>query len=443
MYEKEERQLTNYKNSYDNIEAPLELLDEAILNGFMKAKAEKRRKPLMKKWVISIGLAAFILIGFFSSIRLSPAFANYITVIPGMEKLVELIRNDKGKMLAVENDYYEKLGVSQEKNGMTFTIDGAITDENGLVLFYTVESDNEDTELNIDEPRLNYKDGQSLNWGSLSHSSGEVHTDGSGKSISTGTLEVGLAQPLESKELELKVKVKRETQTEDFVLPFQLKKEVQEKKTYQLNKTVTIEGQKITFLDTTIYPLRVAVHIKMDHGNTKKILNFDDLRLVDENGEVWNKIANGVSASKISDDEAIIYLQSNYFREPKELYLVFNKIQAVDKEEAMVMIDTQKKQILKQPKENVFSNLIVDGEQVMLTMQTKNEFHYSPFGEAKDRKGNIVEVPESSMSPKGGDERVIELGLRIPELQKVMNPISFELSFFPAWIKGETKVQIK
>ena len=442
MYEKEESQLTNYKNSYDNIEAPLELLDEAILMGFMKAKAEKRRKPLMKKRVFSMGLAAIILLGFFSSIRLSPAFANYITVIPGMEKLVELIRNDKGKMLAVENDYYEKLGVSKEKDGLTVTIDGAITDENGLLLFYSIESDN-DTEFYMEGPRLHYGDGKSVDWGSISSSAGEVHNEGNGKSISTGSFDIDLKHPLELNELVLTVKIKKDSKTEEFILPFQLKKEIKEKKTYQLNKTVTIEGQKISFLDATIYPLRVAVHIKMDPANTKKILNFDDLRLVDENGEVWNKIANGVSASKISDDEAIIYLQSNYFREPKELYLVLNKIQAVNKEEAMVVIDTQTKQILKQPKENIFSDLIVEDDQVVLTMQTKNKFHYTPFGEAKDRKGNVVEVPETSMSPRGGDERVIEFGLRIPELQKVMNPISLELSFFPSWIKSEAKIKIK
>jgi hypothetical protein len=442
MYEKEESQLTNYKNSYDNIEAPLELLDEAILNGFMKAKSEKRKNPLMKKWVFSMGLAAIILLGFLSSIRLSPAFANYITVIPGMEKLVELIRNDKGKMLAVENDYYEKLGVSKEKDGLTVTIDGAITDENGLLLFYSIESDN-DTEFYMEGPRLHYEDGKSVDWGSISSSAGEVHTDGKGKSISTGTFEIDLKHPLESKELVLAVKIKKDSKTEEFILPFQLKKEIKEKITYELNKTLTIEEQKITFLDATIYPLRVAVHVKMDPANTKKLLNFDDIRLVDENGEVWNKIANGVTASKISDDEAIIYLQSNYFREPKELYLVLNKIQAVDKEETMVVIDTQSKQILKQPKENIFSDLIVDSDQVLLTMHTKNEFHFTPFGEAKDRNGNVVEVPETSMSSKGGDERVIDFGFRIPELQKVINPISIELSFFPAWIKGETKIQIK
>src|ERR1700730_16497879 len=72
---------------------------------------------------------------------------------------------------------------------------------------------------------------------------------------------------------------------------------------------------------------KMYYEVKNPH-NTKRILNFDDLRLVDENGTTWNKINDGETAKQISKDESIIYLQSNYFRNPKKLSLVINKIQA-------------------------------------------------------------------------------------------------------------------
>ena len=75
-----------------------------------------------------------------------------------------------------------------------------------------------------------------------------------------------------------------------FSLPFELKENVKQGKTIVLNEEVEIESQKLTIKEITIYPLRVAVKIAFDEANTKKILGFEDMRLEDENGEVWGSI---------------------------------------------------------------------------------------------------------------------------------------------------------
>ena len=49
--------------------------------------------------------------------------------------------------------------------------------------------------------------------------------------------------------------------------------------------------------------------------------------------------------------EETYFLQSNYFEEPKELYLRINKLQALDKDEATLVIDTEKGEILNGPKD--------------------------------------------------------------------------------------------
>jgi hypothetical protein len=439
VFEKEEEKLRDYKTSYDQIDIPENRLDEAILAGFQKAKLENKQKPRKKKWLFSIAAAAIVFISFFTSIRLSPAFADYIAVIPGMEKLVEIIRNDKGKLLSIENDYYEELGISQEKNGLTFTLDGVIADEDALVLFYSLQSEQKQSEMVVEEVRLKATDVEDIKIGSFSY--GRPLSSEDGKSFGNDMMEYHFQAPLTAREFELKVKVKGDHQTEEYTLPFQLKKEIKKKKTYVLNKSVTIEGQKITFVDAKVYPLRVAVHVKLDPNNTKKLLNFDDLRLVDENGEVWNKIADGVTASHISENEKILYLQSNYFRDPEELYLVLNKIQAVDREKASIIVDIQAEKILSQPEGNLFSDVVVDGKYIMLKMRTDEEFHYHPFSDVRDKDGNLLDSPETSIS--GPYDGMIEFGVNIPELQAEMNPISLELSFFPAWIEGNGKVKIK
>ncbi|CRK82047.1 DUF4179 domain-containing protein [Neobacillus massiliamazoniensis] len=442
MFEKEEEKLADYKNLFDHLETPDKALDDAILAGFQKAKAEEKRKYRRRKWIISLLAAAVVLVGFFTTIRLSPAFADYIKVIPGMEKIVDLIRDDKGKMLAIENDYYEKIGVSQEKNGMKFTIEGAIADEKNLVLFYKLESKEKVNTFRVEDPKLFGKDGEKINWGTASDDGRGVQTSKDGKSTFNGSLELSFESPLQTKTLELKAKVRGAEQTESFAIPFELKKEIKETKTYQINKAVTIEGQKITFIDATIYPIRIAVHVKMDQNNTKKLLNFDDICLVDENGETWNKIANGITASKISDDESIIYLQSNYFREPKELYLVLNKIQALDKDQAMVVIDTKNQKILKQPNENLFSSLYVGKDQINLKMRIIGKDYFDPIGTIKDGNGKEVNQLRKESS-SNIDVKSLDIGIHIQDLQNIANPLSLEIAFFPAWINGQEKIRIK
>lgn len=437
MYKKEEERLTDYKQTYDHVNIPLDLVDDAILKGFQMAKSEEKRKPKMKKWIVSLAAAALILLGFFTSIRLSPAFAEYVTVIPGMEKLVEIIRNDRGKMLAIENDYYEKIDVSDKKHGLKFTIDGTIADENGMVLFYTVESNQKQKQLMIEEARLESLDGEELNIGSASHGSPLYSEEG--QTSYKDYLEYYFQTPLKTRKFNLKVKVKGEKQTEEYTLAFQLKKDIKKVKTYKLNKTVSLKGQKLKFENVDIYPLRAAVHVRMDKNNTKMLLNFDDLRLVDERGETWNKIVSGITASRISDDEAIIYLQSNYFRKPKELYLVLTKVQAVDKDSEHVIVDIEKEQILKQPNGELLTNLKVVGDTINLTLHTTEAFHYDPFGRIINGDGEELN-PQTSFSYH---DKMVELGVQIPNLKSQPAPISLELTAFPTWINGDCRVRIK
>lgn len=446
MYEREEEKL---KHLYENIHVPLDSLDEAIFKGFNKAKAEKRQTLSKKKWLFTMAAAAVIFIGFFTTIRLSPAFADYISVIPGMEKVVDLIRTDKGKMAAIENDYYEKLGVFQEKNGFTLTIDGAIADEEGLALFYTIKSKEPQRQLALHDVDLEGVDGKNVYIGTVMMG-GALYSD-NGESTYSDMLEFHFQNPLETKNFSIQATVKGEDSEEEFTLNFKLTKERQAKKTYVLNKTVTIEGQRILVEKADIYPLRAAVHVKMDPNNTKRVFSFDDIRLVDEHGEAWNAINNGVTASHISPDEMIIYLQSNYFREPKGLYLIMNKVQAVDKNETNVVVDASTLQILKQPKGNFLSDVRIgnisgdpaeEGKDLIFKFRPNEEFHSFLFSKITDGEGSEILSGSSFMSGPMEDG-TYEIGVHISDLENLTNPVTLELTSFPSWIKGEGKIRIK
>jgi hypothetical protein len=440
MYNKEEEKLQDFKKIYDNISVSNDSLDAAIMAGFQKAKQEEIKRPQSRnKWIYSFVAAAVLLLGFFTSVRLSPALADYVAVIPGMEKIVELIRFDKGRLAAIENDHFQEIGVSDEKNGLTVTLDGVITDETGMVLFYSIESAKKQETFFIDEVNLIGQKGEELPIsGALYGSPGRSNES---DTSFTGTVEYYFKTPLTSKNLEFNLKLDGDG-NEEFKFLFTIEKDIKGKKTYELNKSVSIEGQKITFLNATVHPLRVAVHLKMDSANTKKILHFDDLRLVDENGETWNKISSGITGVPISDNEQIIYLQSNYFRHPKELYLALGNLQAIDKEEAFVEVDLEKERILKQPKGNFLSEVKVEGGYVNFTMMTKKEFQNLNFGKIFDRDGKEINSDSFTTSMRD-DAGVKEYGIEISNLEKQKGPISIEILSFPSWIEGEAKVRLK
>lgn len=438
MFNKEEEKLQDFKKMYDNIPVSLESLDAAIMAGFQRAKKEEMKKPRLTKWLYSFVAAAVLLIGFFTSVRLSPVLADYVAVLPGMEKIVDMIRLDKGMLSAIENDHYQKIGAFDKDNGLKVTIDGAIADEKGMVLFYSIEADKKQKNLYFDGLKLERQDGKELLYGASSGSS--LHSE-EGEINFTGTIDYYFEKTLDSKDFVLELKIKGDT-TAEFNIPFTLTKDMKGKKKYILDQTVSIEGQKITFISATVHPLRVAVHLKYDPTNSKKILNLDDLRLVDENGEVWNKVNSGVTGIPISDNEQIIYLQSNYFRQPKELYLALNKLQAVDRDEEFVMVDVEAEKILKQPEGDYLREVEVEGGYLHVTMVTEEKFSNYIFGRVYDSEGTELQSGSFTVGTREDIGETI-FGIEIEKLEQLKGTVSVEINSFPSWIEGNTKVRLK
>ncbi|MFF2874985.1 DUF4179 domain-containing protein [Gottfriedia sp. NPDC057991] len=437
MFEKEENELKRWKEKYENFELPIDEIDEAIQIGFQKAKETKLvTKPKRKYRIWSFVAAAILLLGLLTSIRVSPTFADYLTKVPGMEKIVELIRDDKGLISAVENKYAQEIGISQEKSGIKVTVDSVIADEQGMVIFYTIDANEPQHNLNIKEVNLKPSNGEEL----PEHSSSVSLPVEDELNTYTGRIEYFFDKANEQHDFNLDLKIKSNETLEQFSIPFTIKNLEKTKQIYELNKTVIIEGQKITIKKVTIYPLRVAVQVEMDPRNSKKILDFSDIKLVDQNGEVWSKITNGTTAKHISDNERIVYLQSNYFKDPKELYLVINKLQAVDKDKDYILLDTEKQQILQQPNGNFLTDFKKEGSVLKFTLNTKKEFHYSIVGSIYDANGKEVQTSSESQEYYDGGRQ--EIGITISS-KNYTNPLKLKLAFYPEYIQGDAKIRIK
>lgn len=434
MYEKEEKMLSESKERLEQIQIPDQEINNAIQQGMLKAKSKKRNK---KKTLWTLAVAALLMVTFVTSIRVSPAFANAVASIPGMERFVQLIQFDKGLEAIIENDYYEPIGVSQVKDNMTFTIDGVIIDETGMEVFYTLEAPSPIEKILYEKVDV-INDGKSLSDNaSISYGGIVEKTNRIEEQLSFTFQE---AKQFTSQQFELTLQLENDKQT-TFHIPFTLKNKIQQGKVYSLNQEVEMDGQKMLVKKVTVYPLRVAVDIEFDKHNDMVILQFEDMRLEDENGEVWSSIQNGTSGfGGVDNEERLYFLQSNYFKEPKELYFKFNKVQALPKNESYLLVDFEKKQILEQPSKgkievtNIYSNSLE-----VKNRPIREKHSYSLFSQGKNANGGVVDIPTQST---WSDEEYQYSEITI-DATGIINPVRLDFIAYPNYLDGSVSVQIK
>ncbi|WP_391207013.1 DUF4179 domain-containing protein [Psychrobacillus sp. L4] len=455
MFEEEEKKLEQRKKTIDKVDVPMDKLHFAVRNGFVKAKKERalKRKKLIKQSSWSVVVAAILLISFVTSINVSPAFANKVASIPGLDRIVALIQQDKGLVAAIENDFYQPINASQTKNGVTVTLDGVIADYKGIVIFYSVHSNVKNRPLEIKYLKLmNEKYGDlPVHDTTFWSSNPPINEDKVFSSMMT--LEYMENHIVGNGNLLWTIGLKNETKVEYFQIPFKFTKSSVVSKTIALNKEVTIEGQRIVVEKVTINPIRAEVKLKIDPNNSKKIFSFDNLKFTNDTGDEWIFNNGGTSFRILDETEWTITSQSPYFNNSDKLKLVFGKIGAIDKDDAFILIDTESKKFLKQPAESVFSNLEVENSKVSFIMDVTGEYNLLVSSSFLDNEGKEFFIKYDYTNPMPGKKYVngllmntAEKGLKLEfELptESISNPIRFDLDFYPSWIEGDVQVEIK
>ncbi|WP_423407311.1 DUF4179 domain-containing protein [Heyndrickxia sp. MSNUG] len=444
MLNAEENRLTRAQAALENIDIPEIQLDQAISAGITKGKRKQKKNLLLMRTLAS---AAILIFAFTALLRTSETFASYVTSIPGMEKIVELVRFDKGLTAAIENDFAQKIGVSDEHEGLKITLDSAIVDEQMMVLFYKIDSSAGHKEIAIDKIQLTDAKGKELELSS-SFSMGPIDLQKKGESVHEMTYYFyGKVAP-ENMKLSFRLAEGR-TETgelrnklaDTWVLPFSIDKEAYKDKReiIEVNKTVSFEGQKVTVEKVSIYPTRIGVTVDFDEKNTKQIFAIEDLRIVDESGEEWATIANGISASHISADKQEVYLQSNFFKNPKELYLKFSSIRALDKDELTVVVDPDQLKIIERPRDGRLLRVEREGEDLKFTYLGDRG---APFQHAIDSEGKQIGSGRLSVLTSEG---VREQQILIPYFGENPAPglITLQITDYATKVKGDANIKVK
>lgn len=434
-------QLNAMKEHVEQLAIPADI-DEAIRQGIRAGRA--RRRLRMRTRMASYA-ACLLLIVMMATIRYSPTVAAYVGDIPGLRSLVQLIHYDKGLQLALENDFMQPVGLSDEQDGVKLTVDGVLADESRVIVFYTFENrDGQHSAFDIQSVKL-------ANIPNASSSFGTSHFNEDWDKRQ-GTIEFYIHDDAGIPEkLELEIKTSRVTESDSvtstwkFAITLDKNKIEGQKTVYSINQTVTVEGQRITFGTMTVYPTRIGLEVTYDPSNTKKLFAFDDIRIEDERGEAFGTITNGVTASNVSDNRVVLYFQSNYFRKPEHLFLRASSIRALDKNTLEVQVDLERNVLLTQPDDrltlNHFETGYEDGKSILefgLNNDDPLDQHrtFSLFANTyKDASGRSF---DSNRSGSSSDY----YQFYIEDVDYLM-PLTLTVNDYPSRIRGDIDVRVK
>ncbi|MEK3952141.1 DUF4179 domain-containing protein [Psychrobacillus sp. FSL K6-1464] len=455
MFEEEKKKLEQRKKSIYQVQVSKDMLYSAVQIGFEKAKKERmlKRTKLIKRSSWSVVIAAILLISFFTSISISPVFASKVASIPGMERIIALIQQDRGLIAAVENDFYQPLNLSQEKNGIMVTLDGVIADKKGIVVFYSVQSKEKNQPLEIEYLKLVNENYSNLPVNDTTFWASEKPIIEEKVFSSMMTLESVENQIVGDGNILWTIGLKKADKLEHFQIPFKFKKSSLVSKTIALNKEVSIEGQRIIVQKITIDPIRAEVKLKVDPNNSKKIFSFDNIKFTNDIGNEWSINNIGTTFRSLDETEWTIKFQSPYFNDSDNLKLVFGKVGAIDKDDAFILIDTESKNFLRQPSGSIFSDLEIENRKVSFTMDVNGEDTMLVSSSFVDNDGNEFFIKYDFTNPIPGkkyvkgfyektDERSLKIEFELP-MESIQSPLRFDIVSYPSWIEEDVEIEVK
>ncbi|RDI45549.1 DUF4179 domain-containing protein [Falsibacillus pallidus] len=439
-----EKELLKVKDKYQYLKGPDDKLDQAIRAGINQAKGRRSSLDHMRHWMLSGAAAIILLVLFAGAIHQSDLVAGYVRKVPGMEKIVELVHQDKGLVDLIHHDFVQTINKSDSHGGLTLTVKNIIADDQQLIMYYTFTNENHESfkDLQIKSMKLKDSVGEEIKQYSLEY--GPDVVEGDRKKTELQEAIYGLHSPLTDSSYSLNVELEGDKKLENTVwkVPIKLdRSKMGANKDIVLNKEVKVQQQSVLVKDITFSPTRVAVQVEYPEENSKQVLNIEDLQLVDEKGEVWSKITNGISASG-DGNHVTYYLESNYFKKPKQLYLVFHKLQALDKDELEVVVNPKDQKILKAPKDGKITAVQYNLSENQLEFKIKGDFHIgSPFSKYKNDQGEFKYLSGNTYM-NSYDNDITGYGLTIPQVNPVEN-LTLLLGSYPAYINGDVKIRIK
>lgn len=447
-------------------------LDRAIRLGIDRGRATRATRARGMRRFAAIGGAVMLaLFAGVLTIRISPAFASAVRDIPGMKAFVDMINrdDDAGLKLAIRSDLMQPVNRMEEHEGIKMTVEGVLADEQRMVLFYELESARENEPLlRLADIRLKKADGSFLQ-ASISYNSPDefkqkeftkgkirgyidVQMSGEEKLQDSVLVEayVNAAPYNDMQKSRLKMNIGPLFEGHNALIgPFRIAIPIDKNKladmthVYDLKSEIIAEGQRITFGEASVSPLRVTVRLSYDDSNSKQVTGLGDIRLIDEDGTEWrNKGAFG---------QNLYFFESPYLRQPKKLFLEGSWFRAIDKAKNELIVDTEKGTLVRKPDDHIrLTGIDHDGDKLKLVFKlikprTADRMIYSLLAkdQFKDGAGYVYDSaePTDTAAVFASDGLEQQISFRI-DAKKYKQPLVFQLNDYPSYIEQPYRIQI-
>ncbi|UJF34195.1 DUF4179 domain-containing protein [Paenibacillus hexagrammi] len=460
-----------------------EKVDAAISEGIWQAQMKQMHgRKLVRRRIGGLAAACLLFAACLFTIRVSPVFAAMVRDIPGFERFVDLISHnmDKGIQLAVDHDFVQPVQVSDEHDGVKLTVQGIIADDARMVMFYEIELPDQvkGTTVQLDQPSLLDASGQPLLASIGFNYPDEAKQDDFSSGIQRGTadfhlakdavfpdevtFQVNLIRPEPSLSSErakslqagtddsFELDLARDEGTKyELRIPIDQAKFAGLRQEYDINQTIQVEGQAVSFTKAVVSPLHVSLYMDYGADNTKQIFGAGDIWLVDDEGRIWNN-----TSASVTKDHPVYNFESPYFIKPSSLHVEGTWFRALDKDQMTVKVNTETKQVLEAPDDKIalhdvtstneytkldFAISGLDAEDHMMYSLFENGFVDAGgqnYNEAA-LKGETVSGYSSSSQPD------VQHDLFYIENKAYQQPLTFTIYSYPGYIRQPYDIRIK
>ncbi len=429
-------------------------IDDYIESGIQKGKCYKKRK---QRSIISLLSSIAVIFLFVTSIKVSPAFANTVKSIPGMEAIVKMIEGDQGLEDAIKNEFIHEVDVKSKHDDVVFTVERMIVDQARILLFYSIEASNRYNFPHLKDVMFHDENGEDLEV-SFSYSDPNESVDFQKEEKMNGKISINLHDENVPSTLLVSAKIvnteehfdtpdKGEVLAGTWNLEIPIQKEWYEntREIIQLDKKVSMKEQTIHLNKVVIDPTLIGLDVQFDKNNSNQLFAFEDLRIVNENGEIWDRIQNGI-VSTGSENHFTLFFQSNYFTKPEELYLVGSMIRSLNKEEREVVVDVKEEKLLQAPDDGRLQLKEINKEQnnIQLVFHVEKAEPDQMISELFDHiPTNMDEDTEVSIGFSSLDGTKNFEYLYTIHNPKIRDKIVLKITDYPNRIKDPFKIRIK
>lgn len=349
----------NRNEEYQALLQELEATPPALDGTAERALRRRRRDRRLRLFGVPAGSLAACFIAFVLLVNLFPPFARACGNVPVLRALAQAVAWSPSLSAAVENDYVQPIGQSQTVNGITATIEYVIVDQKQVNIFLTLEGDYETLTAEMPEftPKqccsvlgadtgqapgtllrfsLDYQDSDvpdrfTMTFGVTGESGKEEFPDPTPPHAEQSPQDAMLEESPE--------RVPDILATFNFDLAFDPTYTAQGE-LVPVNSTFQLDGQTLTVTEVEVYPTHVRVNVEGDPDNTAWLKDLD-FCLENEDGERFDSISNGVSATGDPDTPAMksFRLESPYFADSAHLTLHITGATWLDKNRERVRAD--------------------------------------------------------------------------------------------------------